>query len=325
MKIIDLHCDTIMALCQKDDMYLNSNTLQIDVNKLIKGNYMAQFFAMFLPFKIKNIYEVCLNMIDRYKKEVELNKDYIDFAYSYDDIINNSKNNKISAILSIEEGGVVEGSIDKLINLYNLGVRMICLNWNYINGIGHPNYGKFNDNGLPDFITPNTNDGLTPFGFEMIRKMNELGIIIDVSHLSDKGFWDCINNSSKPIVASHSNARSVCHHVRNLTDEMIIALNKNGGVMGMNYCQSFLSDDEEDGRNTIKWTVNHIKYIKDLVGVDVIALGSDFDGIDPNIELKDASMMNELIAELIKEGFTKEEINKITHENILRVIKENFK
>ena len=324
MKIIDLHCDTVMALCQKDNVCLKNNEFQIDVNKLIKGNYMAQFFAMFLPFKIKNIYETCINMINRYKKEIEANSDYINFAYTYNDIINNTNNNKISAILSIEEGGVVEGSIDKLINLYNLGVRMICLNWNYINGIGHPNYGKFNDNGIPDFITPNIKDGLTDFGLKMINKMNELGIIIDVSHLSDKGFWDCINNSTKPIVASHSNARGVCHHVRNLTDEMIIALNKNGGVMGMNYCAAFLSDDEEDGKNTIKWVVEHIKYIKNLVGVDVIALGSDFDGIDPNIELKDASMINSLIDKLIKEGFTIEEINKITHENMLRVIKENF-
>ena len=109
-----------------------------------------------------------------------------------------------------------------------------------------------------------------------------------------------------------------------VTDDMIIALHNNGGVMGMNYCAAFLSDDEEDGRNTIKWVVEHIKYIKKLVGVDVIALGSDFDGIDSNIELKDASTMNLLINELLKEGFTNEEINKITHENILRVIKENF-
>ena len=253
-----------------------------------------------------------------------MNKEHIEFAYSYNDIIDNINNNKISAILSIEEGGVVEGSLDKLKDLYDLGVRMICLNWNYINGIGHPNYGKFNDDGKPDYVTPNTNDGLTPFGFEMIKKMNELGIIIDVSHLSDKGFWDCINNSTKPIVASHSNARAICKHVRNLTDEMIIALHKNGGVMGMNYCHDFLCDNEEDGRNTIKWVVKHIKYIKDLVGVDVIALGSDFDGIDPNIELIDASMLNDLISELIKEGLTLEEIDKITHKNMLRVIKENL-
>jgi membrane dipeptidase len=325
MKIIDLHCDTIMALYQNNDMALKNNSLQIDVNKLKEGNYMAQFFAMFLPFKIKNIYDVCVNMIQKYKCEIENNKDSINFAYSYDDIIQNVNNNKISAILSIEEGGVVEGSLEKLENLYNLGVRMICLNWNYINGIGYPNYGKFNPDGKPDYITPNVTNGLTPFGFEMIKKMNELGIIIDVSHLSDKGFWDCINNSKKPIVASHSNSRTICRHVRNLTDEMIIALHKNGGVMGMNYCNDFLCDDAEDGRNTIKWVIEHIKYIKNLVGVDVIALGSDFDGIDPNIKLKDASMLNELINELIKEGFTSEEIDKITHKNILRVMKENFK
>ncbi len=202
---------------------------------------------------------------------------------------------------------------------------MICLNWNFINGVGHPNYGKFNADGIPDFITPNTNEGLTLFGFEMVKKMNELGMIVDVSHLSDKGFWDVINTSKNPIIASHSNARSVCKHVRNLDDDMIKALHKNGGIMGMNYCAAFLNDDEEIGRSTIKCTIEHMKYIKELVGVDVIALGSDFDGIDPNIELKDASLMTLLIDEMKKEGFTEEEIDKITYKNALRVFKEVLK
>ena len=158
----------------------------------------------------------------------------------------------------------------------------------------------------------------------MVKEMNKLGMIVDVSHLSDKGFWDVINTSTKPIVASHSNARGVCKNVRNLTDEMIIALHKNGGVMGMNYCADFMDVDPEIGKNTIDCTIKHIKYIKELVGVDVIALGSDFDGIDPNIEIKDASLMPRLVERLKEEGFTEEEIEKITYKNALRVFKANL-
>ena len=125
--------------------------------------------------------------------------------------------------------------------------------------------------------------------------------------------------------ASHSNARGACNHVRNLTDEMIIALHKNGGVMGMNYCASFLNEDEEVGKNTIDEVIRHMKYIKNLVGVDVIALGSDFDGIDPDIELSDASKMPMLVEKMRNSGFTEEEIAKITHLNFLRVAKEILK
>ena len=201
---------------------------------------------------------------------------------------------------------------------------MICLNWNFINGVGHPNFTYEKDK-KPDFKTPNTKDGLTDFGFEMVKEMNKLGMIVDVSHLSDKGFWDVINTTNKPIVASHSNARGACNHVRNLTDEMIIALHKNGGVMGMNYCASFLNENEEIGKNTIDEVIRHMKYIKNLVGVDVIALGSDFDGIEPDIELRDASLMPNLIEKMRETGFNEEEIAKITHLNFLRVAKEVLK
>lgn len=325
MPIIDLHCDTIGVIDRfkrkKDqEISLIKNNLQVDEEKLLKADYYAQCFAMFVYYEVDNPFEACINAIDTfYEKLKETNE--IKLALSYQDLIENHKNKKISAILTIEEGGVCKSNISFLNIFYRLGVRMICLNWNFVNGISHPNYGKFIDD-LPDYITPNTKDGLTDFGFQMVKRMNELGMVVDVSHISDKGFWDVINTSTKPIVASHSNARSVCKHVRNLSDEMIIALNKNGGVMGMNYCAAFLDDDPEIGKSTIKCTINHIRHIKELVGVDVIALGSDFDGIDSNIELKDASYMNLLENELHKEGFTQEEIDKMFHLNALRVFKE---
>jgi len=325
MNIFDLHCDTISVIHNDkkkgNEISLKMNDLQIDENKLKAGKYYAQCFAMFIYYEVDNPYLECKKMIDTFTSELKKCNN-LSLALSYNDLIDNNNDNKISAILTIEEGGGVASSLLKLEEFYKLGVRMICLNWNFNNGVGHNNYGKLNADGKPDYITPNTTEGLTDFGFSMVKRMNELGMIVDVSHLSDKGFWDVINTSSKPIVASHSNARAICKHVRNLTDEMIIALAKNGGIMGMNYCAQFMDDDPKKGEDTIECTIRHMKYIKALAGVDVIALGSDFDGIDPNISLRDASMYQLLIVRMKEEGFTDEEIDKITHLNALRVFKE---
>ena len=154
--------------------------------------------------------------------------------------------------------------------------------------------------------------------------MNKLGIIIDVSHLSDKGFYDVISLSEHPIIASHSNARSICGHVRNLTDDMLYKLAENGGITGINYAKQFMHDDEAYGRNTPECALRHIQYIKKKIGVDHIALGSDFDGIDPNIEISDASKTHLIIRALEKGGFSSEEIEKITYKNALRVFKANM-
>ena len=322
MQYIDLHCDTISEIQESKDKHLKDADLQINLKLLQEGNCLLQCFAMFIYLKkTSHPFEDCINMIDCYYNEINENSSAIAPVYTFADFKRNQQEGKISSLLTIEEGGVVEQSLAKLRTLYRLGVRMICLNWNFVNGVGHPNFMMSEH---PDFKTPNTEEGLTEFGIEMVQEMNRLGIIVDVSHLSDKGFYDCLKYSTKPIVASHSNARSVCHHVRNLTDDMILKLAKNGGVMGMNFCAAFLDDDEEVGKDTIPCLVRHIKYIKNLVGVEVIALGSDFDGINPNIALKNASFMPKLFQALRENGFTEEEIKKIAYQNFLRVLKANL-
>ena len=153
--------------------------------------------------------------------------------------------------------------------------------------------------------------------------MNELGMVIDCSHAGDKTFYDVIELSKKPIVCSHSCSRSICNHVRNMTDDMLLKLKENGGVVGINYCHDFIKDSDECA--SIKDIVKHIVYIKNLIGIDYIGLGSDFDGIEnDNIELKDASLMPLLIEELQRQNFTNEEIEKITYKNVLRVFKDNL-
>ncbi len=301
--IFDLHCDTIMRI-YKDGTELKSNNYHISENKMIKANSLVQFFAMFVNMKeVRNPYVVCNEMMDVFDREVAKSS-VIKKGTAPCDI----DEDHITGILTIEEGGVLQGEMDKLIHFYNRGVRSIVLTWNYENEIGYPNY-----------MYTHKDKGLKPFGIEVVKKMNELGMIVDVSHLSDAGFWDCIKYSSMPIIASHSNARSVHDHPRNLTDEMILALRDKGGVMGINFYSGFL-----DGSNLSKVSsiVKHIKYIRNLAGIDVIALGTDYDGITCELEIEDISKIDMLAQALANEGFTKEEIDKIFYKNALRVYNE---
>ena len=150
-----------------------------------------------------------------------------------------------------------------------------------------------------------------------------MGIIIDVSHLSDAGFYDVLKYTKAPFVASHSNARSICPHARNMSDDMIKQLAKRGGVIGINYAAGFL---EENGKKSrIDAMVKHIQYIKELAGIDCIGLGSDFDGISQNLEMKDCSYLPLLEQALYKQGFNKSEIEKIFYKNVLRIYQQVLK
>lgn len=316
--VVDLHCDTIMGLYHNKDKKLLSNDLQIDINKLIEGGYLAQTFAMFVFLKgTDSPYKTCNEMIDLFYREFEENKDKIHIALNYNELLENQKNGLVSGILSIEEGAVVEGSLENLIHFYNRGVRMICLNWNFINGIGHPNL-KFIDN--KPVKEPNTELGLTEFGLKMVKKMEELGMIVDVSHLSDKGFWDVYNNTKKPFIASHSNARSICNHPRNLTDEMIKALDARGGVMGLNFAKDFINESAD--MSYVDDIVRHALHIIKVGSINVLAFGTDFDGIERNTEVDNVSMMQVFYQKFKDVGLKDSEIEKIFYKNFLRVFKE---
>ena len=199
-----------------------------------------------------------------------------------------------------------------------LDVRMITLTWNHPNGIGYPNLISTKE--YKDLYHINTQDGLTDFGIEYVREMERLGIIIDVSHLGDAGFYDVLKYTTKPFVASHINARSVCGVARNMSDDMIKLLAKRNGVMGINFCGDFLKASKTGGvRSCVEDMVKHILYIRDLVGIDYVGLGSDFDGISQDLELKDASMMPMLKDALFEAGLKEEEIEKVFYKNVLRL------
>ncbi|MCH4890606.1 membrane dipeptidase [Acidaminobacter sp. JC074] len=303
MKLFDLHCDTILRI-YGDKTELKKNDYHIDIDKMKQGHSLGQFFAMFVDLKsTQTPFKTCNEMIDCFEHEMNLNKEAIKAGKTYHEIVNNKE---ITGIVTIEEGAVLEGKIDNLDHFYKRGVRSITLTWNYENEIGYPNCkDEFRDKGLK------------PFGLEVVKRMNDLGMLIDVSHLSDGGFWDCIKHSTKPIIASHSNARAVQDVSRNLTDDMILALRDKGGVMGMNFCAYFLDGSKA---SKVKDIVRHVRYIYDLAGIDVIAMGTDFDGIGGELEISDMSKMNLLVEALRQDGFTEEEIEKIFYKNALRVL-----
>ena len=219
----------------------------------------------------------------------------------------NARSGFLSSILTIEDGVELDGKLDRLDTVYADGVRMMALTWNYENCIGYPN--------SPDPFE-HTRRGLKPFGFEALEKMNELGIIIDVSHLSEAGFFDVASHSKKPFIASHSCCRALKDHSRNLTDTQLRTLADAGGVVGVNFYDVFLGD--RGGMTAIEDIVRHLLYLRDRAGIESLAFGSDFDGIESTLEFRDYSGFPQILRAL-EAYFTDDEIDRICHGNFLRV------
>ena len=321
MKIVDLHCDTISQLYDirqsGENINLRQNRLHLDIEKMKKSDYMFQVFASYVDLGSNNKpLESCLSYIDLLYDEVQKNKDDIGIVYTFEDILKNIEKNRISALLSIEEGGVCKGNLSLLRNFYRLGVRMMTLTWNYENELAYPNGYLYDEKN-------NERKGLKEKGFEFINEMEKLGMIIDVSHLSDDGIYDVYNNTTKPFIASHSNARSICSHQRNLTDDMIKKIGDRGGIIGINFYSSFLNNDYKySDISKIEDIINHIKYISNTGGIDCVGIGSDFDGIDCPLEFENSSNMQLIYGEMKKAGFMEGDIEKVFYKNAIRLFKE---
>lgn len=322
----DLHCDTVWKISQalqKDKkINLKNNYLSIDQTKLIKGGCFAQCFAVFIPNIYDNPFERCCKSIEVYYNCVK-ECEYISPVLNFSDFNINKINGKISSILTLEDGCPLENDLSNVDKLYDLGVRMICILHNYPNCIGYPNCSKSDNCGYVDKFSPNTKDGLTVFGRELVEYLNVKGIIVDISHLSDAGALEVLRISRKPIVASHSNVRDLCGNVRNISKEILYNLADNGGVVGINFVPEFLSEDS-NGYKTSERVLEHFKYLKKLIGTDNMGIGTDFDGFSADIQLNDASKMQTLVEDMQKNGFTDNEIEKICYKNALRVFKQNM-
>lgn len=313
---IDLHCDTLLTL-RENHCSLENAPWHINLEKLCSGGAMLQCFAAFIP-----LYEsaACHGIQDQpwdfflkqaalFEREMHAWPDCLAPVYSVADLERNREKGLVSAMLTVEDGACAEGDITRLQTMYDKGVRLITLTWNYENCFGFPN--------SPDPALHGK--GLKDFGFEALEEMGRLGIIVDVSHLSEGGFWDVTRENKKPFVASHSCARALCDHSRNLTDAQLRALGDAGGVCGVNFYSQFLRTgavhtDNED-------ILRHMAYIADHAGMEAVALGSDFDGIDCTLEMRDYSGLAHL-GERIADRFGSDNAEKICFRNALRVFKE---
>lgn len=355
--LVDTHNDFIWKVLDKGAVFGQRNSFtQSDLPRFKEGGVDVQVFAVWIPMnKVSRSYSFVMSQIDRLKNIESENSSDLEFAYSYDDIIRITNDKKICGLIGIEGGTAIEKNLDNINTFFENGVRYVGLTWNNSNGIS---------TSARDETENGNQGGLTEFGVQVIKRMNEVGMLVDVSHLSEAGFWDVIENTNSPIIASHSNCYTLNPHFRNLTDEQIKAIAKNGGYIGINFYDKFLDKDadlnrtmnayekysaelnelndkygddlikyneERDkflsdknilGGTTIEKVIEHIDYIKNLVGIDYVGIGSDFDGgITPPNELYDASTYPLITKKLVEKGYNEEEIKKVLGGNFLRVFR----
>lgn len=326
LNIMDMHCDTLMKamLENKQDIYGNEATM-VDVKRLCANGYLAQFFAIFVvpedmyrdwlhvdPISNEECIMRCHQIFEHTMQQHEA---VVAKATTADMILNNAANGKLSAVLTMEDGVAVDGKMENLDRFYDMSVRALSLTWNYENCFGYPNSRE----------TGVMKKGLKPFGKEAVRYMQEKGILVDVSHLSDGGFYDVAEIAKKPFIASHSNCRELSNHPRNLTDDMLKILGNTGGMTGLNFGPGFLTNDANNKESSVEMIVAMAKHMKQIGGVDIIGIGTDFDGVEGNLEISGCEKMNLLADGLSLNGFTSGEIEKIMNGNLLRVMRECVK
>lgn len=315
MRVIDMHCDTILQ-CFKEKKSLLDFSGHINVQKLRTGGCLAQCFALFIPTydSAKDFFgertepwELYHKLLQCYQENLKNCSEWILPARSAKEIQENCAAGRISSILTIEDGVELDGCLDRIDSVWADGVRMIALTWNYENCIGFPNSADHE---------AHIRKGLKPFGFEAIGKMNDLGILVDVSHLSEAGFYDVARCSRKPFVASHSCCRALRDHPRNLTDDQLRTIGETGSIVGINFYDVFLGG--KPGYTAVDDIIRHMVYAKNKAGMESVALGSDMDGIESTLEFGDYSGFPQLLAAM-EEHFTSDEIEKICSKNFLRV------
>ena len=314
-KAIDLHCDTLMKIAKSGNLD-ESEKSHVTLRGLQEGGVALQCFADFVPTGIfpKAIRKGATNLMfnsfyKKYQKMMVYHNDILVPVLTAADIDKCGVDGKIGVLLTIEDGGVLGDKPENVEKFYNKGVRLVTLTWNHENAIGYPNSYE------PEIM----NKGLKPFGKEVVKEMERLGMVVDVSHVSDGVFWDVAEMATKPFLASHSNARAVCGHKRNMTDEMIKALADKGGVMGLNLGPEFVGAVE--GVTRLEDLVAQILHIRNVGGSGVLALGSDFDGIHGALDIAGPQDWPRLEAALKEAGLSDDELDMMWYTNAERVLR----
>jgi membrane dipeptidase len=349
---VDSHIDTIQRVLNgKEDLSRRTGTGHVDLPRLREAGMRAPFFALYIPTYYKGSEAVrrTLQLRDAMQSLLDAHPDQIELALSAADVERIAQAGKVAAVLTIESGHAIADNLAVLRMFHRLGVRSMTLS-------------HFRNTNWADSSTDKpAHNGLTDFGREVVREMNRIGMIVDISHVSDKTFYDTLAVTSKPVIASHSSCRALTDVPRNMTDDMIRALAKNGGVIGINFGAGFLSQKEVEAARknfaaraavdpglsghaldefatkdyldtysnmkpnlaTMQDAVAHIDHVVKLVGVDHVGIGSDWDGISSvPAGLEDVSKMPLLTAALLERGYSEQDVKKILSGNFFRVMRQ---
>lgn len=319
MVFVDSHCDTIYRImCYKNDVICNRNSgllqngFHVDLRRMHDLGGYTQYFALYCSDTdpVRSM-ENLTRLLDTYFLQLEGCRDYVAHCNSYSDICGSLESGKVASILSIEGGEALLGDISVLRMMYRLGVRSIALTHNHSNQIA--------DSAMEARLPGSVYDaGLTVFGREVVQEMNRLGMVIDVSHISDKAFFDIMEITDQPIIASHSNSRRLCGHPRNLSDDQIRTISSNGGVIGVNLFPVFLNNK---GSASVRDVIAHIEYIAALAGIEHVGIGSDFDGIGSlPAGIRGVEDIHTIFNELMMLNYNQDDIMMISGLNHMRIL-----
>jgi membrane dipeptidase len=298
--LIDCHNDTAYRM-YFENTNLFSNNLHIDINKQKKFKSLL-FYAIFLdPDYIGDSIDLYFyNLYNNFFSQLNLNNEHIELVKDIDDFLINDKQ---GAIITLEGGNFID-SLEKVDKLMELNIKAVTLTWN-------------NSNKIATSQMSGDKGGLSKFGYNVIDKLTEKGIIIDLSHISDASFYDVMNYTKKPVLVSHSNSRKICDFPRNITDDMFLRVAQNGGVVGINFCCDFLGENPN-----VDTIINHIEHFLYLGGENHLAFGSDFDGISTLPHgINDFSSFDKIIEGMLKRNINIEIVEKIMSKNIINLLK----
>lgn len=319
--IFDGHCDTLISLRDNERRLGErrqprtsggvTSSHHVDLPRLLEGGVTAQVFACFVreQFLPADATNEALRLIDAFYCALDENPDDLLLATTASDVEQAKAEGKVAGMLSLEGAEALEGDLAVLRSFYRLGLRALGLTWNWRNQAA---------DGLGE---TRTGGGLTEFGVALVQEANRLGVLLDVSHLAPAGVRDVLALSEAPVVASHANARALCDHRRNLTDEQLEGIAATGGLVGVTNVSSFLTQHPQGA--SLERVLDHVDYIVKTVGVDHVGLGSDFDGFAGVLPgLEDVSRLPAITAGLVARGYTDEQVTKILGGNYMRVFRQ---
>lgn len=306
-KVFDGHCDTILR-CYLRGGNIRKNEGHLDLERMRKYDGWAQFFAIFGSrdeTPDRPLYQVFQEEYAIFRREMATQADWVVHCRTAREAEAAWRSGRQAAFLSVEGAELLDCDLDKLERAYQMGVRAVNLTWNFENPLSGSN-----DEGA--------DKGLTDRGRAFVIRMQELGMLVDVSHLSDPGFWDVMELAKKPVFASHSNARAVCGHKRNLTDAQFTAIISNHGVAGLNMCDEFLGPDPD-----LDTVVAHIEHWFGLGGEKNVSLGGDWDGITtPPGGISGIQDLDRLANRLLQLNYSEERVEDLFANNLMRVVRE---